>query len=133
MALKSTKKNEAAETKNPPAAKIRVGLITASIWQNENDKGTFHNVTFERRYKDAEGKWQTSHSYNTGDLLDGVISTRAAAHGFTFVDPRNAFLPHEVCSSSEWLNGQSNPLSESYHPNISGYANFTSEIEAVLP
>jgi lysophospholipase L1-like esterase len=70
---------------------------------------------------------------NTGDLLDGAIKTRAAAHGFTFVDPRNAFLPHEVCSSSEWLNGQSNPLSESYHPNVSGYANFTSEIEAVLP
>ena len=70
MALKSTKKDEAAETKNPPAEKIRVGLITASIWENVNEKGTFHNVTFERRYKDAEGKWQTSHSYNTGDLLD---------------------------------------------------------------
>ena len=70
MALKSTKKNEAAETKNPPAAKIRVGLITASIWENKNEKGTFHNVTFERRYKDAEGNWQTSHSYNAGDLLD---------------------------------------------------------------
>jgi lysophospholipase L1-like esterase len=70
---------------------------------------------------------------HTGDLLDGVISARAAAHGFTFVDPRNAFLPHEVCSSSEWLNGQSNPLSESYHPNISGYADFTTQIEGVLP
>ena len=53
MALKSTKKTEGAETKNPPAAKIRVGLITASIWENTNEKGTFHNVTFERRYKDA--------------------------------------------------------------------------------
>jgi lysophospholipase L1-like esterase len=70
---------------------------------------------------------------NTADLLDGVISARAAAHGFTYVDPRNAFLPHEVCSSSEWLNGQSNPLSESYHPNISGYKEFTTLIEAVLP
>jgi lysophospholipase L1-like esterase len=70
---------------------------------------------------------------HTGDLLDGAISARAAAHGFTFVDPRNAFLPHEVCSSSEWLNGQSNPLSESYHPNISGYVDFTTQIEGVLP
>jgi lysophospholipase L1-like esterase len=69
----------------------------------------------------------------TADLLDSVISARAAAHGFTYVDPRNAFLPHEVCSSSEWLNGQSNPLSESYHPNISGYKDFTTLIEAVLP
>ncbi|HET9102471.1 MAG TPA: SGNH/GDSL hydrolase family protein [Solirubrobacteraceae bacterium] len=70
---------------------------------------------------------------STADLLDSVISGRAAAHGFTYVDPRNAFLPHEVCSSSEWLNGQSNPLSESYHPNISGQAEFTSLVEGVLP
>jgi lysophospholipase L1-like esterase len=69
----------------------------------------------------------------TADLLAGVVSRRAAGHGFTFVDPRAAFLPHEVCSSSEWLNGQSWPVSESYHPNVSGQANFTSEIEGVLP
>ena len=69
----------------------------------------------------------------TADQLDGAISAQAAAHGFTYVDPRSAFYPHEVCSSSEWLNGQSNPLSESYHPNISGYAEFTKLIEAVLP
>jgi lysophospholipase L1-like esterase len=66
-------------------------------------------------------------------LLDTTyndIRTRAThAH----VVPRNLFLPHEVCSSSEWLNGQSNPLSESYHPNISGYKDFTSQIEGVLP
>jgi hypothetical protein len=70
---------------------------------------------------------------HTGDLLDGVIASRAAAHRFTFVDPRNAFLPHEVCSSSEWLNGQSNPLMESYHPNIAGQADFTSQVGGVLP
>jgi hypothetical protein len=70
MSLKSTKKNEVAERTNPPAAKVRVGLITASIWENTNEKGTFHSVTFERRYKDAQGNWQSSHSYNTSDLLE---------------------------------------------------------------
>jgi lysophospholipase L1-like esterase len=70
---------------------------------------------------------------HTADLLDGVISARASAHGFTYVDDRNQFLPHEVCSSSEWLNGQSWPLSESYHPNVSGQKDFTSQIEGVLP
>lgn len=69
----------------------------------------------------------------TGDKLDSVIKGRAEAHRFTFVDPRTAFLPHEVCSSSEWLNGQSYPLSESYHPNVPGQREFTSEVEAVLP
>jgi lysophospholipase L1-like esterase len=69
----------------------------------------------------------------TGDKLDAKIKERAAAHGFTFVDPRSAFKPHAVCSSEEWLNGQSNPLEESYHPNVKGQARFTTEVEAVLP
>jgi hypothetical protein len=69
----------------------------------------------------------------TGDKLDAKIKERAEAHGFTFVDPRKAFEPHEVCSSEEWLNGQSNPLEESYHPNVKGQAEFTTEVEAVLP
>jgi lysophospholipase L1-like esterase len=69
----------------------------------------------------------------TANILDQVIAERAAAHGFTFVDPRKAFEAHEICSSSEWLNGQSWPLRESYHPNKSGYKAFQSLIEAVLP
>ena len=69
----------------------------------------------------------------TGDKLDAKLKERAEAHGFTFVDPRSAFKPHAVCSSEEWLNGQSNPLEESYHPNVKGQARFTTEVEAVLP
>ncbi|HWF56598.1 MAG TPA: SGNH/GDSL hydrolase family protein [Solirubrobacteraceae bacterium] len=68
----------------------------------------------------------------TADDLDGVIKTAAASHGFTVVDPRSAFESHEICSSSEWLNGLSNPLSESFHPNIQGQAEFASLIEGVL-
>ena len=68
----------------------------------------------------------------TADLLDGVIRTQAAARGFTFVDPRTPFNAHEVCSSSEWLNGLSNPLSESFHPNVSGQAEFAALIEPVI-
>lgn len=68
----------------------------------------------------------------SAELLDSVIKARAEAAKFTFVNPTSAFEAHEVCSSSEWLNGQSNPLSESYHPNVAGQAEFTSLIEAVL-
>jgi lysophospholipase L1-like esterase len=66
------------------------------------------------------------------ELLDKVIKARAEAAKFTFVNPTVPFESHEVCSSVEWLNGQSNPLSESYHPNQSGQAEFTSLVEAVL-
>ncbi|HKT05880.1 MAG TPA: SGNH/GDSL hydrolase family protein [Rugosimonospora sp.] len=56
------------------------------------------------------------------DLLDSTIAARAAAHGFRFVDPRAAFGGHAVCDSVEWINGLSNPTSESYHPNRTGQA-----------
>jgi lysophospholipase L1-like esterase len=69
----------------------------------------------------------------TGDKLDAAIKARAEAHKFTFVDPRSAFKAHEVCASEEWLNGQSNPLEESYHPNVKGHVELTKEVEAALP
>jgi lysophospholipase L1-like esterase len=69
---------------------------------------------------------------SSAELLDGVIKTQAEAAKFTFVNPTVPFESHEVCSSSEWLNGQSNPLSESYHPNVAGQGEFTSLIEGVL-
>jgi lysophospholipase L1-like esterase len=59
----------------------------------------------------------------TADLLANVESGRAAAAGFAFVDPRGAFTGHAVCDNVEWLNGLSNPVSESYHPNVTGQAN----------
>jgi lysophospholipase L1-like esterase len=63
------------------------------------------------------------------DLLAQKISGVAAAHGFDFVDPRAAFDPHRICSSVEWLNGLSNPVSESYHPNRAGHDGFVALIQ----
>ncbi|TDV55215.1 SGNH/GDSL hydrolase family protein [Actinophytocola oryzae] len=58
----------------------------------------------------------------TADLLATTIGGRAAAHGFGFVDVRTAFTGHAVCDDVEWLNGLSNPVLESYHPNVAGQA-----------
>ncbi|HET9022921.1 MAG TPA: SGNH/GDSL hydrolase family protein [Ornithinibacter sp.] len=58
----------------------------------------------------------------TADLLNSVTSGRAGAAGFSFANPTTAFLGHAVCSSSEWINGLSNPVAESYHPNKAGHA-----------
>jgi lysophospholipase L1-like esterase len=56
----------------------------------------------------------------TADLLASTIGARAAAHGFGFVDSRPVFTGHSVCDGAEWLNGLSNPILESYHPNQTG-------------
>lgn len=88
-------------------------------------EGTTCNVNFLT--SEDEKKMNAS-----AELLDKVIKSRAEAAKFTFINPTAPFESHEVCASVEWLNGQSNPLSESYHPNQSGQAEFTSLIEAVL-
>jgi lysophospholipase L1-like esterase len=58
----------------------------------------------------------------TADLLRDVTAARAAAYGFTFKDAIPPFIGHAVCSSSEWINGLSNPVGESYHPNRTGHS-----------
>ncbi|MFI2364155.1 SGNH/GDSL hydrolase family protein [Promicromonospora sp. NPDC019610] len=55
--------------------------------------------------------------------INSVLATAASARGFTFVNPVSRFTGHAVCDSTEWINGFSNPVQESYHPNRLGHAN----------
>lgn len=57
----------------------------------------------------------------TADLLNSRTATQASYKAFSFVNPTNRFIGHAVCDSIEWINGLSNPISESYHPNIAGH------------
>ncbi len=69
----------------------------------------------------------------TADLLATTIAGRAAAHGFRFVDVRGPFTGHAVCDDVEWVNGLSNPVLESYHPNGAGQtAGYTPLVAAAL-
>ncbi len=60
MSFKNTKKTKPQKRRIPRLRKVRVGPVTASIWENKTDKATFYNVTFERRYKDGD-EWKNSH------------------------------------------------------------------------
>src|SRR5438874_659399 len=55
------------------------------------------------------------------DTLDGVLAARAAAAGFTFVDVRGIFAGHGICAGQAWINSTTWPVTDSYHPNSSGY------------
>ena len=65
----------------------------------------------------------------TADLLDSTTAARASAHGFAFVNPEAAFVGHAVCDSVEWVNGLSNPVMESYHPNRNGQAAYANLVD----
>jgi lysophospholipase L1-like esterase len=57
----------------------------------------------------------------TADLMRDTIRARAVAYGFSFGDVIPGFIGHAVCDTPEWLNGLSNPISDSYHPNVTGH------------
>lgn len=65
----------------------------------------------------------------TADMLKNVISaaTSKAGSNFHFGNVIPSFVGHAVCdggsgSSTEWINGLSNPVGESYHPKVSGHS-----------
>jgi lysophospholipase L1-like esterase len=68
----------------------------------------------------------------TSDLLATTISGRASAHGFGYVDPRTPFTGHAVCDNPEWINGLSDPVTESYHPNRTGQVNYANLVQPLL-
>jgi lysophospholipase L1-like esterase len=69
---------------------------------------------------------------SVADLLASKTSAAAAAHGFEFVDTRGPFDTHRICDDVEWLNGLSDPIGESYHPNRIGHDGVTNLLSAML-
>ncbi|MBO8189225.1 SGNH/GDSL hydrolase family protein [Streptomyces spirodelae] len=54
--------------------------------------------------------------------LNDVLRIQAAKHGFAFAEAERPFLGHAICDDEEWINGFSNPLVHSFHPNSRGQA-----------
>ena len=68
------------QAKPRPVAVIDVGKIRANIWQTVNERGTFHSITFERRYRDRDGKWKTARSFKAGTDVQALIEAAARAN-----------------------------------------------------
>jgi len=57
-------------TNKKPFDKVQLGSIHAAIWQNAGTDGRhYYSVTFEKRYRDAQGNWQSTTSYQRDDML----------------------------------------------------------------
>ena len=65
---------------NPPAAKFRLGYVTATVWLNNEH----YNTVLSKSYKDGED-WKETDQLDTGDLMNAV---RVLQRG------------------EEWINGQ---------------------------
>ena len=65
---------------NKPAKTFSLGRVRASVWENTTKEGeTFHTVSFERSYKDKDGKWHNTNSYGAKDLFSLIrVATQVA-------------------------------------------------------
>ena len=106
-----------------PSARVVV-LDYPHLFNGEDcNAGTFFSPTEETRLN------------QTADMRRTQISAAAARAGanFTFKDAIPSFVGHAICDSTEWLNGLSNPVGESYHPNRTGHSSgYTPLVRAVL-
>ena len=57
------------QAKKQPVFKLEIRALKAAIWRNETETGPWHNVTFERVYKDGD-EWKSSASFGRDDLLE---------------------------------------------------------------
>jgi len=97
------------KAKAPNARVVIVGY--PRLFQGEDcNAGTWFSPSEETRLN------------QTADLLNSKLSAAASAKSFTFANPTSRFIGHAVCDDVEWLNGLSNPISESYHPNRTGHS-----------
>lgn len=52
-----------------PIDTLRDGLLKATIWKNEGEKGPFFTVNLTRTYQDGAGNYQDSDSFSGTELL----------------------------------------------------------------
>lgn len=68
--------------KTKPVAKVKQGLIQASIWKNETTSGARYSVTFTKHYK-KDDTWKNTTSFGPDDLL-ALAQVAALAHARIF-------------------------------------------------
>ena len=75
---------EEKEKNQPPVKTFNAGEINVAVWKNKTEatsdepERTFHTITFERRYKDAEGQWKGTAQLRPRDLLPAAHLFRKA-------------------------------------------------------
>ena len=77
--------------KNGPIFSQQLGSIRASVWETQSDEGkTFHNITLARSYKDKNGDWQESNTFN--GLADLALVREAARLAANWIEQREQDL-----------------------------------------
>jgi hypothetical protein len=83
--------------KRPPIFKQKSHGVEVAVWKRENDEGkAFYSISANRSYRDSEGNWKTTNSFNLEDqtiLMDFL--DRAFKHAQARLDADRAKCAEE--------------------------------------
>lgn len=79
---------------NMPEKKFSTGALVATVWQNQGkgnagEEVSFRTVSFQRRYKDKNGAWQSTSSLRTNDLPKASLVLQKAYEYIVMKDTNN--------------------------------------------
>lgn len=71
------KTEEIRVLKSKPIKTFRIGTVQASVFRNvvekEGEKITIPSVSFQKRYQDGKGDWQSTNKLNVNDIPKAVL------------------------------------------------------------
>jgi hypothetical protein len=81
--------------KQKPEKDFKVGAVRATIWKRTHDtrdgrKFVACRVVLDRIYKDTQGTWQKTNSYDLNDIPKAVMALERAYAHLTAQDDRGA-------------------------------------------
>ncbi len=86
-------KYQVEDARNAPEKKFVSGPVSAAIWQNQaagkNGVVNFRTVSFQRVYKDKNGKWQNSNTLRVNDLPRAMLVLQKAYEYLAIRDTNN--------------------------------------------
>jgi len=85
------------ESRRQPVRSFRIEDVSAAVWERKllvrGEERTFYSVSFERSYKDANGQYRYSRSFDLDSLGKVVTVAQQAAefiHGLEYSEPEGA-------------------------------------------
>lgn len=62
---------------NKPVKRFRAGAVSAAIWENQSEKGSYATISLQRSYKDKE-EWKNTRSLRVNDLPKAMLVLNSA-------------------------------------------------------
>ena len=80
---------------NIPEKKFSTGSLSATVWQNQGksksgEEVSFRTVSFQRRYLDKNGEWQTTSTLRVNDLPKASLVLQKAYEYLVMKELQNA-------------------------------------------